>query len=437
MVTSTTGLTLLAANTTTKFYWHHYDALVPPTSNFTGTPQTGTGPLQVSFTDTSTGNPTSWSWDFGDGSTSTAQNPTHTYTTPGSYDVRVTATNPQGSDTVTKAGYVVVAPPPAPAADFMATPRSGAAPLAVSFTDASTNGPTSWSWDFGDGTTSTARNPTHTYTTPGSYDVTLTASNAGGSSAPTTKTGYVVVDAPPAPAADFMATPRSGAAPLAVSFTDGSTNGPTSWSWDFGDGTTSTARNPTHTYTTPGSYDVTLTASNAGGSSAPTTKTGYIKVYSTLTLSPVADSDVASLSPTKNYGTTTTLRVRLASDTTTSTHYSDLKFDVSGVTGAVVGAKLRMLPSDASVDSGSVYSVDTGWTETGITWNTAPPIGGTPLAGPGTATVGVWKEWDLGSTAVPGNGTYAFGIKSSNSNTVIYSSRQGANPPQLVLTLAP
>jgi PKD repeat protein len=327
-----------------------------------------------------------------------------------------------------------------PTPDFTATPLSGTAPLAVSFTDASAGGPTAWSWNFGDGSTSTAQNPTHTYTAPGTYDVTLTASNATGDSAPVTKTGYVTVAAAPGLVADFSASPLSGTAPLAVSFTDASAGGPTAWSWNFGDGSTSTAQNPTHTYTAPGTYDVTLTASNATGDSASVTKTGYVRVLRTVVLTPVADTDVASLNPTKNFGTASTLRVRLSSSSTESTLYSYLKFDVSGLTGTVLDAKLRMLPTGqdgASPDSGSVHRIDTGWTETGVTWNNAPVITGTPLAGASAVSVGVWKEWNLDPAAVPGNGTYAFGLRSSSANMAVYSSRETTNKPQLVLTLTP
>ena len=99
-------------------------------------------------------------------------------------------------------------------------------------------------------------------------------------------TGYGMVDAaaavgggggPVAPVAAFMGTPTSGTAPLAVSFTDQSTNTPTSWSWTFGDGGTATAQNPSHSYTTAGSYTVSLTATNAAGSDVET-KTAYITV---------------------------------------------------------------------------------------------------------------------------------------------------------------
>ena len=163
-----------------------------------------------------------------------------------------------------------------PVAQYSGTPTSGTAPLTVNFTDLSTNSPTSWSWTFGDGGSSTAQNPGHVYASAGTYTVSLTATNAYGSDVET-KTGYITVTAPNnyPPVADFSGTPTSGYAPLLVSFADLSTNNPTSWAWTFGDGGTSTAQNPNYTYTTPGTYTVTLTATNAYGSDAET-KTGYI-----------------------------------------------------------------------------------------------------------------------------------------------------------------
>jgi len=235
-----------------------------PVANFSATPMSGNTPLTVQFTDLSSGNTTSWLWNFGDGGTSTNQNPNHTYTTPGSYTVSLTATNSGGSDTVVGGSPIVVNNVAAPVANFSATPMSGYAPLTVQFTDLSSGGATSWLWDFGDGSTSTSQNPSHTYNIVGSYTVSLTASNNGGSD--TVLGGApVIVGNPPAPIAGYTVSPTSGVVPLTVQCTDTSVGTVTSWLWDFGDGSTSTSQNPSHIYNVVGVYTITLTVSNAGG----------------------------------------------------------------------------------------------------------------------------------------------------------------------------
>jgi PKD repeat protein len=135
------------------------------------------------------------------------------------------------------------------------------------FTDASTGAPASWAWDFGDGDTSTAQNPSHAYASPGAYQVTLIATNVCGASVQYSAT-VAVTDAP---TANFVSAPTA-CVNNPVAFTDASTGTPTSWSWDFGDGDTSTAQNPQHAYASPGTYTVTLVATNACGASAAVSK---------------------------------------------------------------------------------------------------------------------------------------------------------------------
>jgi PKD repeat protein len=246
--------------------------IAKPVANFTSSITSGKAPLNVVFTDTSTGTPSGWSWDFGDGSKSFVQNPTHKYSKAGTYTVSLTVKNAAGSNTVTKTENIKVTAKPA--ANFTSSATSGKAPLNVKFTDTSTGTPATWKWDFGDGTSSTQQNPTHRYSTAGTYTVILTVKNAVGSNT-VTKTDYIKVTAKPV--AEFSATPTSGKPSLTVAFTDTSTGLPTKWKWNFGDGTSSTIQNPKHKYSKAGSYTVTLTATNAAGSST-TTKTDYVKI---------------------------------------------------------------------------------------------------------------------------------------------------------------
>lgn len=247
------------------------------TASFETDVTSGKVPLTVRFTDTSTGGPTSWKWNFGDGATSTAQNPSHTYSTAGTYSVTLVATNGTVSDDFEKS----ITAGNGPTASFTASPTEGVAPLTVKFTDTSTGSPTRWEWDFGDGSTlSTAQNPSHTYSGPGTYTVKLTVTNAyGPNTASSTVHSYLIT----APVADFISSVTSGSEPLSVQFTDLSTNGATGWEWDFnGDGRIdSTVQNPLYVYTAPGTYSVTLSALN-GTARGSVTKPNYITVGGSL-----------------------------------------------------------------------------------------------------------------------------------------------------------
>jgi PKD repeat protein len=256
------------SNTNTKPAYITVGPLPPaPVAGFSGTPITGAASLTVDFTDESTGTISSWSWDFGDGGTSTLQNPSHDYAASGIYTVALTATGPGGPDTFTETDYITVTP----LAEFSGTPTTGTAPLTVDFTDLSTGGATSWSWDFGDGGTSTAQSPTHVYdnVSGGNYTVSLTATGPGGSNT-NTKPNYISTSAVPPPVAGFSGTPVTGPIPLTVDFTDESTGTISSWLWEFGDGGTSTLQNPSHDYVTSGTYTVALTATGPGGSDGQT-----------------------------------------------------------------------------------------------------------------------------------------------------------------------
>jgi len=166
----------------------------------------------------------------------------------------------------------------APVANFSGRPTSGSAPLTVRFTDSSTNGPTSWNWNFGDGSTinATIQHPVHTFVNAGTYTVSLNATNAGGSNT-TTRTNYITVIVQ-APVSNFTANVTIGLSPRTILFTDLSTGAPTQWNWSFGDNETSTVQHPVHTYRLVGNHTVMLTTSNAGGTNV-SVKNRYITIY--------------------------------------------------------------------------------------------------------------------------------------------------------------
>lgn len=190
------GVAFWALSCETPDVWSVFQSGQPanpvlPIANFSIDVTSGNIPLSVKFTDLSKG-ATGWKWDFGDGANSTVQSPTHTYSTAGSRTVTLTVSNVNGTDSESKAITVLASSLSTPVAAFSASPTSGNAPLTVSFTDVSTGSPTSWSWNFGDGTSSTVKSPAHAYKSTGSYTVSLTVKNATGSNA-VTKSNYIFV----------------------------------------------------------------------------------------------------------------------------------------------------------------------------------------------------------------------------------------------------
>ncbi|MBI3872224.1 MAG: PKD domain-containing protein [candidate division Zixibacteria bacterium] len=272
--------------------------------------------------------------------------------------------------------FTLTSGPVAPVAEFVGSPTSGCAPLTVNFTDQSTGSPTSWSWTFGDGGTSTLQNPSYAYAAAGSYTVALTATNAQGSST-NTKTNYITVSAV-APTADFSGTPTSGVAPLAVNFTDLSTGGPTSWSWTFGDGGTSTAQNPSHNYMAAGTYTVALTATNGCGLST-NTKSGYITVTAPPTPEIyVSYQNAGRISIGVNRRGIDTVEVRLVSDNSLVSGASvtaSYSGPSSGTATGTTGTNGRVVLQTGNVKNpvGQWCFTVTNLTKSGYVWNSSAP----------------------------------------------------------------
>ena len=220
--------------------------------------RSGHAPFSVPFTNLSSADTIVWQWMFGDGSTSTEYEPVHEYTAPGTYTVSLFVAG-TGFDTEIKQDFIEVLPPDL-APQVSASSTSGAFPLTVEFTDLDPgNAADQWLWEFGDGATSTEATPTHVYWQEGVHDVTLTTS-FGDFSESVVAQGLITVEAPSLMQPSFTAAPIWGAAPLVVTFAyAGKGLEPETFLWEFGDGATSTERDPVHSYAGAGMFDVTLT----------------------------------------------------------------------------------------------------------------------------------------------------------------------------------
>lgn len=225
-----------------------------PTAIFGPDFDTGCSPWTVNIANTSIGLPDTYYWDFGDGTTSTTSDDlfTHIFTTgstPTDYTIMLVVTNECGTDT---SYHTVTVVPNAVNAFFNTNVTQGCEPLTVDFTQFTLGG-TNYSWDFGDGNTSTTYSPSHTFPTAGTYTVALMAND--GCSFDTTE---VQITVHPSPQVSFSFAPDSVC--INVPFTFTNTSPPlANVSWDFGDGNTSGLNNPTHSYAASGNYTVTMT----------------------------------------------------------------------------------------------------------------------------------------------------------------------------------
>lgn len=238
-----------------QFISHTVTVNIVPVAAFTST--TACEGQATSFTDATSGSPISWTWDYGDTGTGNTQNPSHTYASAGTYTTTLIAAAGSGcSDTIT--GTVVVNPIPTANFGFV----SACANDTVFFNSTSLGGPTTFSWDFGDSQTDNTNNPSpsHIYANGGSYNVTLTAGFPSGC----TNSIVIPVTVYPRTVPSFTSTvPCFGAS---TSFTDATTNSPSSWQWNFGDGSPlDLNQNPSHNYATAGTFPVTLVTQNAFG----------------------------------------------------------------------------------------------------------------------------------------------------------------------------
>jgi PKD repeat protein len=252
-----------------------------PTASFYHTPLEPTVFQIIQFGDNSTdpdGNITAWAWDFGDGTTSTLEDPTHKFEDRGSYTITLTINdNDGGTDTTTRA---ITTGNLGPTASFRA-PSTVNVGEGVRFVDESSDpegGSIAYLWNFGDGSTSTGKNPIHEYDTPEVVIVTLLVTDDEGFTHTATQT--IVIYPAIRPTADFTHEPDGGTINDIVAFHDGSSDEDGSilaWEWDFGDGETSVRKDPTHKFEDKGTHRVTLTVEDDDGNTDTVTKSVTIE----------------------------------------------------------------------------------------------------------------------------------------------------------------
>ena len=250
------------------------------TASFTADVTAGCSPLVVHFTNASTG-ATSYYWDLGNGTNSTLTNVSGSYITPGTYTCVLTAYNGSSSSTYS----ITITVYPSPTVSFHASDTIVCLGSATTFTNTSSagvSGAVTLLWNFGDGSTSTATSPTHTYAAIGTYNVTLIVTNSMGCSTTLTLTAYIHVFGPPT--AGFSAgTTYLCHIPATFYFTNSTSGyGPYTCAWSFGDGGTSSATSPSHGYGSSGSYTVKLVVTDVHGCVDSITRPSYVTVGTIL-----------------------------------------------------------------------------------------------------------------------------------------------------------
>jgi methionine-rich copper-binding protein CopC len=438
----------------------------PPLPVLASEVHTANGPATIAFSSTRSsdddGALSSVRWDFGDGSP-VAQGTAvqHEYDVTGFFNANLIVTDAGGLESVAQWPIRIHSQGSAPVANLSA-PSSAQTGQNVSFGSSGSSDPDGGSivlgWDFGDPTSasnhSNATSPTHAYASAGTYTVVLAVVDDEGSTATDTSvitigggsqdtTPPQVTSRSPAPNATGVAAttnvtatfsePVQGVSGSTFTLRQGSNSVNASVSYDSG--TRTATLDPSSNLTDGATYTASLTsgvrdlAGNALAALSWNFTVGSSSGGDTDVFVTAGDAFVRSNNTTSNAGSDPALRLRAGDPE----YRSFLRFQVSGLTGNVTSATLRVFCTDESDDGGSVYGVSTSWTESGITWSNAPALSGSPLDSLGAINSGTWAEYDV-TTHVTGDGTYAFGLSSASGNSVYFSSREGANPPQLVIS---
>ena len=362
-----------------------------PTADFTATPVCLNSPIPFQDQSTVSGSViTNWHWNFGDGSTSTIQNPVHTYSSTGTYNVTLIVTTNLGCiDTIVRPITIN----PLPIVTFTVNPACAGATINITNTTVPPGSITNWNWNLGNGTSSGQQNPTVVYSDSGSYVITAIGTDANGCI--DTMTQIVAIE--PAPVAVFNFTGQNTCQGGSVTFNNTSTGNITAWNWNLGNGQTSTLQNPVTTFNTPGTYPVTLTVTSANGCVNTLTQSVIIAPPPTVSAGPnVAVCIGQPVTLTATGGLTYVWSTGQTSGTinvtpSSGTSYTVTATDANGCTGTdVVNVAINPLPTvSVSPDQTICNGQSTTLTASGgnaYYWNPTGNTTGTITVTPSSST---------------------------------------------------
>ncbi|HZC32477.1 MAG TPA: PKD domain-containing protein, partial [Candidatus Bathyarchaeia archaeon] len=339
--------------------------------------------------------------------------------------------------------------PGVPAASFTSSASSALAGSPITFTDTSTGNPTSWLWNFGDGATSTLQNPSHVWPSAGTYTVSLTATNAYGSSAPATASITINTDTTPPTTPGGLAATANGQTEIDLGWSASTDNAAVAGYGVYRDGGTTPiatvaagtlsyhdtplAPASTHSYTVD-AFDAAGNRSTPAGPASATTVGGTV----TITLTPTADSYVDSIQQGANNGTANPLRVS-AGLNQSAVYNPYLKFDLSGVVGSIQSATLTVTPATSGGSGFSVWRVgDSTWGETTITYANAPVRDAASSGSvPGPLATGTPVSLSItGLAAGAQGGPLSIALTTTGSSESL-ASRESSTPPTLTVVVGP
>ncbi len=239
--------------------------------------------IQFTFTGEEGNSPAEFWWDFGDGSTSEDRDPYYQYYDSGFYTISLTVNDTDGDGhTETKFDYIEVLEDIFPLSDFSAdlTEAYTEEIIQFSFMGEEGNGPSEYLYEFGDGSTSSDQNPTHSYSDAGIYSVILTVTDIDGDVDVLELVDYIIIEENILPIADFYVDSTNIFVGELIQFSFNGTYGNdlNEFYWDFGDGSVSYEENPLHQYDAPGIYTVSLTIKDSNGDEGIESKVDYIKI---------------------------------------------------------------------------------------------------------------------------------------------------------------